>query len=86
MLLIASFAGNVMKAATDGLENQVCRAENGQFIAFWHGNVVYKFDGSLRHFGSAQAAWDFLTRRDFVHSSIVGTRRVGGGRRSIAVK
>jgi len=75
-----------MKTTPESLENQVCRAENGQFIAFWHGNVVYKFDGSLRHFGSAQAAWDFLARRDFVRSSIIGARRVVASKPSIAVK
>jgi hypothetical protein len=63
-----------METATDTLNSQVCRAENGQFIAFWRGSVVVKFDGSLRHFASEQAAWNFLERRDLVSSSIVGIR------------
>jgi hypothetical protein len=62
-------------AVTEARNNQVCRAENGQFIAFWRGNIVNKFDGTLRYFGSEQAAWDFLTRREGVSSSIIGVPR-----------
>jgi hypothetical protein len=54
------------------MENQVCAAENGRFIAFWRGNVVHKFDGALRYFSTEQAAWDFLTRRDCVSGSVIG--------------
>jgi len=66
-----------MKTASGTSDNQVCRAENGRFIAFWRGNVVNKFDGSLRYFMNEQAAWDFLSRRDGIGSSIVGVRRTG---------
>lgn len=69
-----------MKAPTGTLDNQVCRVENDRFIAFWRGNVVYKFDGTLRYFASEQAAWDFLARRDLVSSSMVGARRTGMGK------
>jgi hypothetical protein len=65
---------------TDIVENQVCRAENGQFIALWRGNVVHKFDGALRYFGTEQAAWDFLIRRDCVSSSVIGMSRIKGSR------
>ena len=60
---------------TDVVDHQVCEAEDGQFIAFWRGNVVHKFDGALRYFGTEQAAWDFLRRRDCVSSSIIRVNR-----------
>lgn len=63
-----------METIPDTLNNQVCRSDNGQFIAFWRGNIVVKFDRSLRYFVSEQAAWVFLERRDSVSSSIVGIR------------
>jgi hypothetical protein len=63
---------------TDLVDNQVCRAENGQFIAFWRGNIVHKFDGALRYFGTEEAAWDFLRRRDDIGNSIIGGSRVKG--------
>ena len=58
---------------TDIVDNQVCRAENGKFIAFWRGNIVHKFDGALRYFGTEQAAWEFLTRRECISGSIIAT-------------
>ncbi|HML10413.1 MAG TPA: hypothetical protein VK432_06090 [Stellaceae bacterium] len=75
-----------MKTASSGDATQVCRAENGQFIAFWQGSVVYKFDGTLRYFETEQAARGFLGRREFVRSSIIGRRRDSGSRHSIALK
>ena len=66
---------NLELAVTDTVGNQVYPAENGQFIAFWRGNVVHKFDGTLRYFGSEQAARDFLTRREGISSSIIGVTR-----------
>jgi hypothetical protein len=65
---------------TDAEHNQVYQAENGQFIAFWRGSVVHKFDGTLRYFGSEQAARDFLTRREGISSSIIGAVRTNGGK------
>ena len=61
---------------TEVVNSQVCRAENGQFIAFWRGNIVHKFDGALRYFGTEQAAWNFLTRRESISSSIIGASPV----------
>jgi hypothetical protein len=58
------------------MENRVYRAEDGRFIAFWRGDVVYKFDGTLRYFENEEAALNFLARRDAVGSSIVGMRRI----------
>jgi hypothetical protein len=75
-----------MKTAENGNDSQVCRAENGQFIAFWQGRVVYKFDGTLRYFENEQAARGFLSRREFVRSSIIGGRRNSDNRPAIAVK
>lgn len=65
---------------TDLVDNQVCRAENGQFIAFWRGNIVHKFDGALRYFGTEEAAWNFLRRRDGVSGSVIGVLRTKGGK------
>ncbi len=65
---------------TDFMDNQVCRAENGQFIAFWRGTIVHKFDGALRYFGTEDAAWDFLKRRDGISSSVIGASRTRGSR------
>jgi hypothetical protein len=67
-------------AVTDAMGNQVYQAENGQFIAFWRGSVVHKFDGTLRYFGSEQAARDFLARRESVSSSIIGVSRANGSK------
>lgn len=65
---------------TDLVDNQVCRAENGQFIAFWRGSIVHKFDGALRYFGTEEAAWSFLRRRDGVSGSVIGVSRTKGGK------
>jgi len=65
--------------ATEAGNNQVCRAENGQFIGFWRGNIVAKFDGTLRYFGSEQAAWNFLAHRDATSSSILSIWRSKSG-------
>jgi hypothetical protein len=75
-----------MKTASDTPASQVCRADGGQFIAFWRGRLVYKLDGSLRYFDTEQSAWSFLQRRDSVSDSMVGpaTGRPAGRNKSAA--
>jgi hypothetical protein len=64
-----------MNDATSELaDSRVRKTENGQFIAFWRGQVVHKLDGALRYFESDQAAQSFLARRDLVSNSMVGGR------------
>jgi len=63
-----------MNSASNIPESQVCLAENGQFIAFWRGQLVSKLDGALRYFETQEAAWDFLASRDSVSSSMIGAR------------
>ena len=59
-------------------DSRIYKAENGKFVAFWRGQIVYKLDGTLRYFETSEAAECFLARRDSVSSSMV----VGGGRRA----
>jgi hypothetical protein len=68
-----------MSDPTDNPSSQVCKADSGQFIAFWQGQIVHKLDGGLRYFETEQAAWKFLARRDLVSDSMVG----GGARRRV---
>jgi len=68
-----------MDGASNIPDGQVCKAESGQFIAFWRGRVVCKLGGALRYFATEQAAREFLARRDAVGSSMIDavTRHAG---------
>ena len=61
-----------MDGASDTRSDQVCKAQNGQYIAFWRGQVVCKLDGALRYFDSQEAAQLFLARRAAVADSMIG--------------
>jgi hypothetical protein len=66
-----------MSVPTDTPGSQVCKADSGQFIAFWQGQIVHKLDGGLRYFETEQAAWNFLARRDLVSAAWLALGRGG---------
>ena len=43
--------------------NRVDRSANGEFIAFWHGQVAYE-NGRVKRFETEREAWEFLVRCD----------------------
>ena len=61
-----------MDGAGDTRDGQVCEAQNGQFIAFWRGQIVCRLDGVLRYFETEQAARSFLARRAAAADSMLG--------------
>lgn len=51
----------MMISENNTLTNRVDRSANGEFIAFWHGQVAYE-NGRVKRIETEHEAWEFLTR------------------------